>query len=472
MIKRGALLLFLFLLFGQAEAQFRFSRQHVHFGIIGAKSERFTDFELKNTSGKKAFILRTECDKDVSVLYSNRTLMPDSTITVRVQYNPKETGKFQRQIQVYVSALNEPLIISISGEVNELPSLGDLACPDFNRVSETGRVPNFEMEVLVINAHTGENIIGAKVSMIYLGIEKYRFISDRSGKIIRNIDLGYYYFISTASGFKNKEFDRYVNVRNNKVVIEMIPIIEKGYDQVDDSLFYRDRPDPIVDPNKPKELEPLLTTEDQLLSPKDSTPIEIEKPEISIKESPSGEGYKTNNLVFLIDVSASMMMDGKMDLLKMSMIELCAGLGPDDKVSLVVYSSQARVIMDNISGSDKQTIIDRIRTMEGSGNTAGSEGMKLAYEMAMRHFIPNGNNQVIMATDGAFNLYTSDVAPLVKRYYKKGIVTSVLAIKNTERDAKSMESIATMGGGRYVPIVDAEGAKNGLIEEVRSASKR
>lgn len=77
-----------------------------------------------------------------------------------------------------------------------------------------------------------------------------------------------------------------------------------------------------------------------------------------------------------------------------------------------------------------------------------------------------------MATDGAFNLYTSDVAPLVKRYYKKGIVTSVLAIKNTERDAKSMESIATMGGGRYVPIVDAEGAKNGLIEEVRSASKR
>ncbi|MFN3342313.1 MAG: VWA domain-containing protein [Flavobacteriales bacterium] len=459
------LLLFLLvlLLSGKLFSQ-SLSRTHHHFGLITEKSDRYTDFVLKNTTGKKIFILRVDTDRDVSTLLSGKTLLPDSSITIRVQYNPKETGRFSKEIGIYVSNLNDPLTISISGEVRQMPQMSDLACPDFNRAPDANRIPEFELQVLVTDKITGEPIAEAGVKIIYKGLPRYLLKTDKKGTTQKKVEIGYYYFIGSAEGYKSEEFDAYINIRNNKVHIELEPYFQTKVDEwPNDSLFYKDRPDPILDPGKPK-FEPLLTTEDQLLSPPDTG-------KMILTPTPVKETFKVNHLVFLVDVSGSMMADGKMDLLKASMIELCNTLRPEDRVTLIVYSSTARVVMENVPGNEKNRIIDKIQNMEGTGYTAGSEAMKKAYEVAQKNFIQGGNNMVIMATDGAFNLYTSDVMPTVKKYRKKGISTSIVAIKNAERDAKSMQTIALEGGGRYVPITNMEQAKAGLTEEVRTASR-
>jgi Ca-activated chloride channel family protein len=197
----------------------------------------------------------------------------------------------------------------------------------------------------------------------------------------------------------------------------------------------------------------------------------VEEPEVTVVPSHTPI-EKTNNLVFLLDLSGSMAMDGKLDLLKASMIEVCKALKPEDRVSVVVYNDKARVVMEGVSGANKEEIIAKISAMEAEGYTAGFEGMKKAYEMAQKHFIPGGNNMVIMATDGAFNLYTNDVTPMVRRGLKKGIVTSVIGIKNTERDSKSMITVAEQGGGRYVPIQNLPDALTLLVSEIRTAASK
>lgn len=470
---RANLILFLWLVFSVAlQAQVQVSRTHHHFGQLSAGSERFTDFVISNKSGKKLFILRTETDRDVSTLISNKTVLPDSSATIRVQYNPRQSGRFSREIGVFLSSSNEPLLLGISGEVKEMPLTSDLACPDFGKVKEAGYIPEFELEVRVIDRLTGEPVEKADVKIIYKGLPKYRFSSNREGEIIKKIELGYYYFVTQAQHYKTEEFDAYVNVRNNKILVELDPLNVRPVDEpANDSAFYQDHTRPVLDPGRPRpeDLQPLLTTEDQLLSPRDTQNILVQS--LPEKTETKAE-YKYNNLVFLIDVSASMMTDGKMDLLKASMLELCNSLGPEDRVSVVVYSSSARVVLENVAGNDKEQIIEKIQNMEGSGYTAGFEGMKLAYEIANRHFMKDGNNMVIMATDGAFNLYTNDVTPMVKRNVKKGIHTSVLAIKNTDSDSRSMQTIAGLGGGRYIPINNLEEALSKLKEEVRTASLR
>jgi hypothetical protein len=444
-----------------AEAQ-KVNRSYHHFGTITESSERYTDFVIKNTSGKKIFILRIDCDKDVTYLLGTKTLMPDSSTTLRVQYNPRETGRFSRDIGIYVSSQNDPITVGISGEVRQVPRSSDLACPDFNRITDASRIPEFELQILVVDKLTGEPIENANVKLIQNGLPRYQYRTPKSGELRKKVEIGYYYFIGSAESYKGSEFDYYINVRNSKVIIELEPYISRKVDDwPNDSLFYRDRPEPVLDPGKPP-LVPILTTDDQLLSPKDSMSFILPE-DGDIKK-------KINHLVFLVDVSGSMMDQGRMDLLKASMIELCQTLKPEDRVTLITYSGSVRKVLENVPGDQKEMIIERIQNMEGFGYTAGAEALKMAYQAASKNFVAGGNNMVIMATDGAFNLYTTDVMPLVKRHRKKGIVTSVLAIKSTDRDAKTMETIAKEGGGRYVSITNMDEALQNLIQEVNTAA--
>jgi Ca-activated chloride channel family protein len=464
----------------QGFSQLVFNKTFHSFGLLTAKSERFIDFQVKNTSGKKVFLLRLDSEKDVTTLVSGQTLLPDSSITIRVQYNPKETGRFSREIDVYFSDRNEPITIMVSGEVREMPAYADLACPTFNKVPDVSRVPEFEAEIKVVDAHTGEPIVAGDVRIIYRGLPKYAWKTDKSGEIHRKMEIGYYYFVVTKPGYKPKEFDAYVNIRNNKLYVELIPEIDKGYDEPPvDSLFYAVSLPPIKDPGKPQEPEQVLVIDPGKIESKEPVLTEVEpglspvveEPEVTVVPSHTPI-EKTNNLVFLLDLSGSMAMDGKLDLLKASMIEVCKALKPEDRVSVLVYNDKARVVMEGVSGANKEEIIAKISGMEAEGYTAGFEGMKKAYEMAQKHFIPGGNNMVIMATDGAFNLYTNDVTPMVRRGLKKGIVTSVIGIKNTERDSKSMITVAEQGGGRYVPIQNLPDALTLLVSEIRTAASK
>ncbi len=165
-----------------------------------------------------------------------------------------------------------------------------------------------------------------------------------------------------------------------------------------------------------------------------------------------------NNLVFLIDVSGSMMSRDKLPLLKTAFSYLTDQLNENDIISIVTYSGKEAVVLDGCSGNKKETILSAINSLNASGSTNGEAGLQKAYELAEKHMIEGGNNRIIMASDGDLNVGISTQEELKNFITEKrdaGIFLSVLGFgTGNYRDAK-METLADNGNGVYL-YVDGE----------------
>jgi Ca-activated chloride channel family protein len=188
------------------------------------------------------------------------------------------------------------------------------------------------------------------------------------------------------------------------------------------------------------------------------------KKEIQSEASP-------NNLVFLIDVSGSMHSADKLDLLKTGFSMLVDQLREQDKVAIVVYAGAAGVVLPPTSGINKAIIKSTIEKLEAGGSTAGGEGIKLAYRLAKENFITGGNNRVILATDGDFNVGVSSDEALIKLIEKQredDIFLSVLGFGTGNFQDGKMEQIADKGNGNYSYIDNVLEAKKVLVKEFQS----
>lgn len=176
-----------------------------------------------------------------------------------------------------------------------------------------------------------------------------------------------------------------------------------------------------------------------------------------------------NNLVFLIDVSGSMLDANKLPLLKSGLRLLVDQLRPEDKLSLVVYAGAAGVVLPATSGNNKEKINDAIEQLQAGGSTAGGEGILLAYKTAKENFITNGNNRVILATDGDFNVGVSSDGELVRLIEKKreeGVFLTVLGFGTGNYKDSKMEQLADKGNGNYAYIDNILEAKKVLVKEM------
>ena len=159
-----------------------------------------------------------------------------------------------------------------------------------------------------------------------------------------------------------------------------------------------------------------------------------------------------NNLVFLIDVSGSMSPPDKLPLLQSAFRVLVNELRAEDRVSLVVYADAEGLVLPPTSGADKQTILNAVDNLRSGGGTAGGAGIALAYKVAQDHLIADGNNRVILATDGDFNVGVSGPAALqqlIEEKRKSGVYLSVLGVGTDNLRDDSMETLADKGNGNY-----------------------
>ncbi|UBF28489.1 von Willebrand factor type A domain-containing protein [Kovacikia minuta CCNUW1] len=177
-----------------------------------------------------------------------------------------------------------------------------------------------------------------------------------------------------------------------------------------------------------------------------------------------------SNLVFLVDVSGSMDQPNKLPLVKQSLCLLVNELAASDRVTLVVYAGNAGLVLPPTAGNQKQKILAAIDQLEAGGSTAGGAGIELAYKMAQQSFLKNGNNRVILATDGDFNVGVSSDAELVRLIEQKrdrGIFLTVLGFgTGNYKDAK-MEQLADKGNGNYAYIDTLLEAKKVLVNDLR-----
>ncbi len=176
-----------------------------------------------------------------------------------------------------------------------------------------------------------------------------------------------------------------------------------------------------------------------------------------------------NNLVFLVDVSGSMFEPNKLPLLKESLSLLVEQLRPQDRVSLVAYAGNAGLVLPSTPGSQKGAILAAIEQLEAGGSTAGGEGIKLAYKVAKENFIRDGNNRVILSTDGDFNVgVTSDgeLQRLIESKRDDGIFLTVLGFGTGNIKDSKMELLADNGNGNYAYIDTIGEARKTLVSEM------
>ena len=165
-----------------------------------------------------------------------------------------------------------------------------------------------------------------------------------------------------------------------------------------------------------------------------------------------------NNLVFLIDVSGSMMSSDKLPLLKKAFSHLTDQLTENDTISIVTYSGQEAVVLDGCSGAKKETILSAINSLKASGSTNGQAGLQKAYQIAEKHRIEGGNNRIIMASDGDLNVGITSESQLKNYIVEKrnaGIFLSVLGFGTGNYRDEKMETLADNGNGVYL-YVDGE----------------
>ncbi len=176
-----------------------------------------------------------------------------------------------------------------------------------------------------------------------------------------------------------------------------------------------------------------------------------------------------SNLVFLLDVSGSMNDPDKLPLLKESFRTLINQLKPSDRVAIAVYAGASGLVLPSTAVRDKKEILDSLDRLSAGGGTNGGEGIKLAYTVALNNFIQGGNNRVILATDGDFNLGLSNDNELVKMIEEKrrsGVFLSVLGFGSGNLNDSMMEKLADKGNGNYSYIDSAEEARKALGQQV------
>jgi Ca-activated chloride channel family protein len=181
------------------------------------------------------------------------------------------------------------------------------------------------------------------------------------------------------------------------------------------------------------------------------------------------ENLPANNLVFLLDVSGSMNSEDKLPLLKSGLRLLVEQMRPQDNVAIVVYAGAAGVVLPSTSGKNKEIIYDALEKLEAGGSTAGGEGILLAYKTAKENFLNKGNNRIILATDGDFNVGVSsdgELTRLIEKEREDGVFLSVLGFGTGNYKDSKMEQLADKGNGNYAYIDNILEAKKVLVKEM------
>lgn len=462
--------IFIFLLcFFQSNAQMQFDKTSHDFGDLDAYSNRFVDVTITNKSEKAGYVLSVR--KPLEVVYiQNKSLIEQNTsLTLRFQVNPKKKGRFVYEVQVYTSDRNDPTLIKLKGNLDELPSTngnGLTACPDFG-VHPAGKKPNaFDLTVITIDKDTRIELSESRVTFVQNGTPIWIQETNKKGRITKEADLGLSYFYAVHDGYYPAEIGQYINRQRNVVVLEL-ERSEEVVAVVEDPI---EEPEDVTEVEEPIEIEIEVNPTPEVVIEEESTPIAEEVPP-ALDELDEADFNSTQfvpiNVVFVLDISSSMNQSDKIELMKFSLNRLTDMLRPQDKISIVTYSNNAQVLLEPTSGSDKTKIKDEVKSLKASGMTAGGAGIKLGYKTAYKSLIPNGVNQVIIITDGDFNRDSKDYKKAIKKYKHKGINFSVVGVKNKERDEQNMRDAAHLGGGTYIPIFKLADAQRNLNQAVR-----
>jgi Ca-activated chloride channel homolog len=183
----------------------------------------------------------------------------------------------------------------------------------------------------------------------------------------------------------------------------------------------------------------------------------------------ANEKRPASNLVFLLDVSGSMMPAERLPLVKQAMRLLVDKLTENDRVAIVIYAGGSGLALKSTPGNEKEKILRALEELQAGGSTNGAEGIELAYKIAAENFIKGGVNRVILATDGDFNIGVTnqgDLIRLIEAKAKTGVFLSVLGVGTDNLKDSTMQKLADKGNGNYAYLDSVEEARKVLVHQI------
>jgi Ca-activated chloride channel homolog len=439
------LVILLFILPAAGIGQIKCDPAAIEYGTIERNSNRIVDITITNT-GPDAMLLRSTFSREYSFLFSSKKIAQDSSITLRVQFNPLDKGAWTDKIELFFTTMSKPMVIKVTADVQYIDRSANPSCPSFND-QPANCCPNDPLTIVVKNAQTLEAIKDARVRLIEQGAVQRTWKTDKKGTVTDEVPISYYYLLADAAGYFPDDTATYINRRSNYFEFFLEPKI------IEEPLVV-EIPQPTIETTEPP--APIIT------SPVSEKPV---KP-ISA-DGKLNVALRPNNVVFLVDISESMAKQGKLDVLKNAMYNLFDVLRPNDKISIMTYATKTEVVAEGVQGNEHERLVNSISTLTAGGMTAGVKGFRNAYEIGTRNFQENGNNQVIVATDGSFRASDNDkIKELVKEYRDKGLITTIIGVRCTDKTADVLKELAEIGGGTYLHATDFDSGERLLQEEI------
>lgn len=419
----------------------------INFGTVKEWDNPPAVFTFENTSFDPMYILAPKAGRNVIVEYPRNRIESGEKGEIRVYFYTEKIGNFSEDIQIYASTSNDPIKLTIKGQIKGLADNALTSCPSFD---ENGKIklPDYQLEGLVIDKNTRQPISHALVQ--FVGVES--IYTNGKGEFKQKIPVGLYVSLARADGYKDLNLMVGINKDTEKIIYELVPLDNR----------------PVAIDTVPVIIKDTIRVDTQAVVVKtDSLPDE--NPTFSTKI------YKANNIVFLIDVSGSMKQNGKIDSLKTAMLFMANELRSVDKISVITFATNTKEILSSIAGDQKEVIIPTINDLQAKGTTNGVLGLEMAFAEAIDQYIEGGNNQVIVVTDGIFNGTNSDpskVKSLIKAYSDRGIVLSVVGFGGDQQAKLQMTKMAELGKGSFIQFDNGASARPKLIEEIKTRSHK
>jgi uncharacterized protein YegL len=420
--------------------------RELDFGKVQEASFLNSYLPIRNTGTKALILLRADAPPEFTVTVGKKIIPAGDTLHLNFSIRPSRTGKFKETIKLYYNGSPEPYSIEVKGELKKLLAKDLSACVNFD--PKTGSFSNGNASIPLMSKHsvrfmdatTGKLI--KEGSILYIS-QTSREKSERStydGLLESMIPIGPYAFVVTAPGYGTLMMEKYIPVGGASETFMLSP--------------------------SPK---PEVETDSLQKEPLDEIPKQLDYSTLLDERV-----YKPNNIVFLIDISSSMKEPEKLPLLKKSMVKLMEPIRAIDKITIVTYGTDVRIAVPTVSGNEKKLVLELIDTLKASGVTAGSKGIQTAYTIANEQFISGGNNQVILATDGAFRVSVKDrkMIELSSNNPDQTTILSVIGFSCKPDALKMLGELTKQGAGSLIQVNNSNQAENALLDEIKNRSKR
>lgn len=471
---KAALAAFFFILCNFSFAQtVRFSSKVVDFGSHSLWNNPYQAIELTNIHSKPIAILRVSGPRGVWYDYTRQYIKPGETVEISLAYYTEEKGAFSTHIDIYISSEMEPSKITLKGNIKGFAFDALTACPTWNKPES--KPMEYDHSILVLDSITNEPIKGANITLSFRNEAIGYWKTPSAGKVVASVPAGLYAVNIQAIGYLPIQEGVSLELGGSNLVYKLRRenrVLTQVSTQIQNQT-----PLPVTEP------KPNFRPHKEIITPseeKDSTEtVAISQENKPVDPFASNatlplEEFKPNNIIFLLDVSSSMNSPARFPLLKQSLLELSGVMRSSDRISVITFTSNSKILLTNIPGYQQDTLFQTFNKLRASGSTNGIKGLETAYSLAQSSFIPDGNNVVILATDGGFRVVEKEInaEEMVKTNAQKGIKLSIVGLGSDVASLENLQTIAAKGNGEYYRMSPSEASNNALIDIIKKLSRR